>query len=48
MRQEEAKKVLQLIIELQKIDKEALQNLERLVLMAKNNPAKYKLALKFL
>lgn len=48
MSKEEAAKILTLIMQLKKVDENAVFNLERLVKMAKTNPAKYHLALKFL
>jgi len=40
--------ILRLFLALEKVDKNALSNLEKLVKMAESNPAKYNLALKFL
>lgn len=40
--------ILRLFLALEKVDKNALSNLEKLVKMAESNPTKYNLALKFL
>ena len=45
---EKLKKLVQLFNALEKVDKNALANLEKLVQMAESNPAKSNLALKFL
>lgn len=47
-KEEKLKKLVQLFVALEKVDKNALANLEKLVIMAETNPAKYRLALKFL
>ena len=41
-------KLVKLFTQLESVDKNALANLEKLVQMAKTNPGKYNLALKFL
>ena len=45
---EKLKELIRLFNALEKVDKNALANLEKLVQMAESNPAKYNLALKFL
>lgn len=42
------KELIRLFNALEKVDKNALENLQKLVKMAESNPGKYKLALTFL
>ena len=48
MSKEKQIEILQLFLKLEKVDKNALANLRKLVAMAETTPAKYKLALNFL